>query len=196
MDSLFLNFGLSWTWSKILPYLFFILLGVFIFRFVRRRFEKKIYQILSSLLIPIPFLLYFMIYPIYEGDFSNHWESHKFIQGSIEPKRLTVIAIPGCPFCYQSIDDLIRMKERTGVETIDFIVLTDDPQYLDWYKEEAGGELNIISSSHSYLPELANQQYPAFAYGDGETVKVWSNDSFGVTAKDHLEDILGGESEF
>lgn len=151
--------------------------------------RKKWLRILLLLIIPIPFGIYFIINPIYEGDFSNNSRSEKGNYSELKSDRLTVLTIPGCPYCYESIADLKRIKERTGVDSIDFLVVTGESSNLDWYKEEANDQLNIqMISSESELVALARGTFPTFVYTDGEEVTIWDNSGFGVIAKDWIEE--------
>jgi len=184
---------MSWTLEKALPYLLLIILGVILYVVLRKLLSRsrKGLRILTTLIIPLPFFVYFVFSPIYEGDFSNNFRSEKGVFSDLKPGRLTVLTIPGCPYCYESIADLKKIKERTGVDTIDFLVVTSDAENLEWYMEEANEALNIqMLSPESELVSLALGTFPTFVYAEGENVSVWDNSGFGVRAKDWIEDRI------
>ena len=117
METFFLDSGMSWTMSKVLPYLITILAGIFFWIIARRVFRKKNKYVRWAVLLVVfilPFCVYFLISPIYEGDFTNkpieveRTESNSELVG----KKLVVITIPGCPYCLQAIDRLLIMKKR------------------------------------------------------------------------------------
>ena len=107
--------------------------------------------------------------------------------------HLAIITIPGCIFCYKSLDDLKTIKARVGSnDKLDFIVCSKDSSTLDWYKEKSNNEINIsLAQNLSAMAELAGGRYPCFAFvlNSGE-IRIWSNDGFGVLAKDWIEDNL------
>jgi hypothetical protein len=184
---------MSWTLLKTLPYLILIALGVVLYILIRGLLKRnrKAFRILAVLVIPLPFFLYFIVNPIYEGDFSNNFRSEKGVFSELKSGRLTVLTIPGCPYCYESIEDLKRIKERTGVDTIDFFVVTTHSENLDWYREEAKGQLNIqMLSPESELVALAMGTFPTFLFAEADNVSVWDNSGFGVRAKDWIEDKI------
>jgi hypothetical protein len=184
---------MSWTLEKALPYLILIVLGVVLYILIRKLLKRsrKALRILAILVIPLPFFIYFVFSPIYEGDFSNNYRSEKGVFSELNSGRLTVLTIPGCPYCYESIEDLKRIKERTGVDTIDFFVVTTNTENLDWYREEAKGQLNIqMLSPESELVTLAMGTFPTFLFAESDNVSVWDNSGFGVRAKDWIEDRI------
>ena len=71
MASFFLNLGLSYTWSKALPYFILIALGIILGVMLFKRSKSLGMKIASLVAIVIPFIVYFAINPIYQGDFSN-----------------------------------------------------------------------------------------------------------------------------
>ncbi|TNE95947.1 MAG: hypothetical protein EP322_09125 [Bacteroidetes bacterium] len=102
---------------------------------------------------------------------------------------LSVLAIPGCPFCYESIKDLRQMRKRNSKLTIDFYVYTDDSTKLDWYREEGKSEIavHMLPTSNKRVPSISDGSFPAFVFRENKTLYVWSNNGFGVRAKDYIE---------
>lgn len=184
---------MSWTLEKALPYILLIILGVILFVVLRKLIDRsrKGLRILATLIMPLPFFVYFVFSPIYEGDFNNNYRSENGVFTELNSGRLAVLTIPGCPYCYESIEDLKRIKERTGVDTIDFFVVTTQSENLDWYREEAKGQLNIqMISPESELATLAMGTFPTFLFAEDHNVTVWDNSGFGVRAKDWIEDKI------
>ena len=173
-----------------LPYIFCIVLGLSLYWFFRKRITKKWLRITSVLLIAIPFAIYFAINPIYEGDFSNQYRTAKPTQElDLENNTLTVVAIAGCPYCYESLNDLKLMKSRTDCEKINFMVYTKDSLNIEWYQEQAGGEVDVIyKPEKDDLFELSNGRFPTFVIQADEEIRIWNNNGFGVLAKDWIED--------
>ena len=71
MEDFLLNLGFSWTLSKVLSYILFLIVGIILFLMFRKRVRSRVGKMLLSLIIVVPFAIYFAINPIYEGDFSN-----------------------------------------------------------------------------------------------------------------------------
>lgn len=193
MEEFLLNSGFSWIWSKIIPYLVFVVLGIVLYLVAKGLTKRKLFKRLLLLVIPVPFLLYFAVHPIYEGDFVNNADevelkSNEFSEG------LNVLAIAGCPFCYDSIDDLLKIKRRTKSSVIHFIVYTDDSLNTEWYREKAGDEIKVIAlpKSDSTI-SYAKGTFPAFLVKKGDKAYVWTNDNFGVGARDQVERLLSSD---
>lgn len=185
MDALFLELGFSWTLAKVLPYILMLLIGVAIIFFLKK---QKLW--IRLFFMPIPFFIYFIFFPIYQGDFSNEMVSMKWSKADpFNENSLSVLAIPGCPFCYESIKDLRQMRKRNSKLTIDFYVYTDDSTKLDWYREEGKGEIavHILPTSNKRVPSISNGSFPTFVFRENKTLYVWSNNGFGVRAKDYIE---------
>jgi thioredoxin-related protein len=199
MENFFLNIGFSWTLSKSLPFVLMLLLGILLVFLIRRRLKKRWMRNTSFVLLILPVVIYFVVNPIYEGDFSNDFrvENTGNETKEIEKGTLSVITIPGCPFCLQSIATLKVMKDRTdSKKDINFIVCSDSISDLKKYEVESDGELKVkLAEDIEAMVKLAGgagiATFPTFVYTSksGE-MTVWSNDGFGVMAKDWVEDKL------
>ena len=151
MENFFLNMGFSWTLSKSLPFILMLLLGILLVFLIRRRLKKRWMRNTSFVLLILPFVIYFVVNPIYEGDFSNDFrvESSETSHKEIERGTLSVITIPGCPFCLQSIATLKVMKDRAdSKKDINFIVCSQEDSDMKKYIEESKGELNVLYAIH------------------------------------------------
>lgn len=199
MENFLIDHGFSWTFSKIFPYLLMVLIGVVLFMTIRI-FSNKIWlKYLSFLLFFMPFGIYFMIFPIYEGDFSNNFVLEKY-NGKLDlldRGQITIISIPNCPFCYESIHLMKRIESRVGKNVkVNFIVCSDRVEDLDLYREIAGQNIDIILGKGDLknLMGLARNKFPSFVYiNDSKHVRLWSNDAFGALARDWFEKTIKSE---
>ena len=198
VENMFLGMGFSWTMSKALPYILAVVLGLILIYFFRKQFKKKLllkWAFRITLLV-IPFAGYFMYSPIYEGDFSNNSSvvEHSDATAELTGKKLVVLSIPNCPFCYESIDRIIKLKERVPNAEIEYVVssLAEDSSQLEWYQEKGGTDITVrFADSSIAMSTLADGRFPTFILVDGKKpLKKWTNDSFGVLAMDDVELLL------
>ena len=197
IEVFFLDAGFSWTLSKITPYLLTFILGFILVLILRKKILKfgrilrMFFQIFTFSLF---FLVYFSFYPIYEGDFTNY--STQIQQSKenneLEGKKLIVLSIPGCPYCYESIGKMKKLIERNPSVKIEFLVCSNDESTLDWYKEETGSIIGVhLAKNPQAMAELAKGSFPTFVLvNDDNSLTVWSNSSFGVLAMDEVEDAF------
>lgn len=195
-----LEYGFSWTFSKMLPYLLLVVSGVFMF--ISKMFSVSAIKFLVPKLPAVKFLLYFIyllgpftigfaINPIYEGDFAMDGTE---IAESISLKEfknadLVVITIPGCPFCFESITDLKKIQARKPSMKIHFVVCSTEKSSLSYYKKEIDGAFKCsLASDAEKMMQLAEGTFPTFVLiKDKKAVSKWSNNQFGVRAKDLIE---------
>jgi hypothetical protein len=190
LESFLLDSGFSWTWSKLLPYVVLPILGLAIWTLFRKRMQKRWLRGTTLLLsVVIPFALYFILYPIYEGDFSNNSEKVALIpELKSGQQKLVVITIPGCPFCMESVHRMKDFKKRNPAVDIEYRVCSTDPIDLKVYKETAGKAFPVVLAQDiGKLSGLAESAFPAFILTDGQSGVRWSNDHFGVAALDEVE---------
>lgn len=189
-----LDSGLSWTMSKLLPYIFMVIIGLLLV-IISKRFLAKlklpVRLLLKLTILLIPFVAYFAYSPIYQGDFSNN--SVELAKGETEKelvgKKLVVLTIPGCPHCFNAIGKMKKLKERVPAIEIEYVVCHSDPETLEWYKDEAGDAITVrLAENIEAMSNLAFGVFPTFVLVDNdETLRTWSNDNFGVSAMDELE---------
>lgn len=192
-----LDVGLSWTISKLLPYLFTLCIGAFLIFLLRKMMAKtnRLLRVIVKLVVFVtPFLVYFAFNPIYEGDFSNNstpfilTESEKELTG----KKLVVLTIPGCPHCYIALGKMKKLKSRNDKIEIEYIVCHTDPETTKWYSNEAGEAVNVkLADDAQSMSKLAKHSFPTFVIVNNDSpLKVWPNDNFGVLAIDEVEQLL------
>jgi hypothetical protein len=194
MESYFLESGLSWTMSKAVPYIIMVFVGLLILLVVKRflkSINKYLKWVLLLIIFAVPFGIYFMLHPIYQGDFSNNVVQVEKIEefNELEGEKLVVITIPGCKYCYEAVDDLLVMKSRLKNISIEYIVCSTDSSTVNWYKEKTGTQIDVrIAQNPEALMRLADYSFPTYILVDNnKPLKKWSNDSFGVFAKDEVE---------
>ncbi len=181
----------SWTITKALPYILSIFGGVFLF-WIFSKLKGKI-RIIRFFIWMIPFLIYFTLNPIYQGDFSNEFKiiQTKSLPSKTVKKELIVITIPGCPFCFGSIESLKVLKKRNPSLKINYIVCSSDSSSILEYKKEIGKSFPInYSSTPEKWASIAQGKFPTFLLVGENQTKVWSNDGFGVRAKDEIESVI------
>jgi hypothetical protein len=187
-----LNLGLSWTFSKILPYFILGICGVLLFiQFIKMNFNKFLKFISGLIILILPFLIGFVLNPIYEGDFSKQGISIKnnFPQTDFKNNGLTVVTIPDCPFCFGAIEKLKIIKRRNPKLKIDFVVCSTNKQDLKNYIKEINGEFSIrLSNNPEELAKTSGFRFPTFYKVEKKKpTYMWSNDQFGVRAIDDFE---------
>lgn len=153
---------MSWMYAKILPYIFFFLLGVVCFFFIRKRLNSKVLK-WSSAIILVPFVVYFLFDSTYERDFTNNYKVRSDVSDvmSLSEVQLTIIATPGYTLCMESIEMLKKMKERTIRQFISSY--SDYSSSLRPYSDEANRwtKINQVTDielfeniSRPHFPEL------------------------------------------
>ncbi len=196
IENLALNNGTSWTFAKLLPYGFTILCGILLFFQVKKiSFKKPILKYASLLLVLIlPFSIGFSFHPIYEGDFNLSSEKviTNFSPIEFVNDGITVATIPNCPFCFESIKTLKKIKKRNPDLKIDFIVCAKNSKYLKKYLTEIDGDFEIrLAKNPDSLAFTSGLRFPTFyLVKDKKPVFKWSNDQFSVRSIDVLESKL------
>jgi hypothetical protein len=190
LENIFLNFGLSWTMAKALPYILALLIGTLLSVLFFRKKNKRLKMLFRLPISVIFFAAYFIFHPIYEGDFSNH--SYKPKSGTLAELKndeFVVVAIPGCMYCMESIEKLNKLKERNPDLKIRFLVLSSDDKDLKYYREIAAPSISVTKAKETKrFLEISKGGFPTFlSVKGGKIMKVWSNDSFGVLALDEVE---------
>ena len=192
IESFFLNLGFSWTISKIIPYSCCIILGViFVFLLKKWKTKKKYISFsVKAIIFLLPFSIYFAFSPIYQGDFSNKGAASTSKIVFPKAKALTVVALPNCPYCYQSLRLMMKLKKRNPHIPITYWVASSDTL------PEKTAILRVIPKEFSALQKhnteeisfLAKGTFPCFVISsDSKAVKVWNNNQFGVRALDEIE---------
>ena len=193
LENYLINSKISWSFSKLAPYLTLLLGGILIAIWFRKYIvmPRTIKNILFWLILVIPFVVGFVFNPIYEGDFSvNGQKINKEIKYSdFLNADLVVITIPGCPFCHESVGTLKKMKERNPNMRIRMVVCSSDVKALEPYKESIGDAFDLqLASDGEKIANVADMSFPTFVLVKNNLpTEKWSNDQFGAGAKDVFE---------
>lgn len=189
MENIFLNLGLSYTLSKLLPFILMTLLGIIIGVYIFKKSTKLITKIAGILAIFIPFSIYFAINPIYQGDFTNEARVVSMHEKVIElkDKKFVLVAMPGCPYCLQAIGFLKEFQKRNPKVTVEFLVTSSNPETLEPYAKEIDGAFKIsLTEKPEEIGNLVEGHFPSYILVQGDEISVWTNNNFGVRAFDKI----------
>jgi thioredoxin-related protein len=182
--------GASWTLAKLLPYILVLSAATTTLLLSLKNVKKKVFGILIGVVIFSAALgVDFKLHTIYQGDFSNNSKTVQTNSSQVERNALTVFTIPGCPFCHGSIEMLQTLKKRNPNLIINFLVSSSDSTSLDQYVKPIDGKFNLaLLHDLKTLNKLQITGFPTFLFCDKNGKKfMWTNDSFGVPAKDFIE---------
>jgi hypothetical protein len=192
IETFFLNLGLPFIGAKFLPYLFLGVIGWFSARFIHRRVQGKTSKrwLLGILFIGIfiqPVLIYFSIFPIYQGDLVDLSYKPKTSMNLGQSKKLVVIALPGCKYCSESTQHMKGIKPYTNVP-IEYWVLGSDSSDLKTYQALVGNKINCqLKSNLTEVIPITEGSFPTYVLIEhGNITKAWHNDAFGVRALNDL----------
>jgi len=203
LEIFFSSLGLSWTLSKALPYVIFIGLGsIAAFIFLKKsKVKKKLRWFISLIILVLPFAFYFIFSPIYQGDFSN--KSFRISTPSSFPKakQLTVYVLSNCPYCIQATTTLKNMLFHNKRIHLEIKVignhLDDKIKYQRLINQMGNVSLYKKSDSLGREPikamlKLTKGEFPTYVLSEnGQAVKAWHNDRFGVRAMDEIDEFFG-----
>ena len=194
LEELSLNIGLSWTFSKIAPYLMqfivIVLLSAVLAQLFGRNFGRKKLILLSSIILFSG--ISFAVNPIYEGDFDNTYE--ELIVGNIHDEfkeGLTMVALPGCPYCFERIETLNNLKKHQKDLPIYVVILNSDTSIMSQYSEKLSSDIKVLGAQNSkQLNQVVRGSFPAFIFSSKEnrTLYFWSQVGFGSGAMDWLSE--------
>lgn len=197
IEQSFIESGFSFTASKLLPYIIVIIMGILLVFILRNRmkFKNRIVRVfLKLILLVAPFALYFLFYPIYQGDFSNNSEQVKRTEetSEINGEKLYVLSMANCPHCKEAMTRMLLLKERNPNLEIEYVVCHTDSAALTFYTEVSDGKIDVrLAKNPEAISELANHSFPTFVLSQKVgSLKRWSNNSFGVRALDEVEALF------
>lgn len=197
IETIAFDYGYTWTFAKILPYATLVIAGfilafsIFKSPFIHKILKKWIRVFIIVFGFVFPFTLGFALNPIYEGDFSLDGEkiTKNLSPLDFETDGITVIAIPGCHFCFESIEKLKKIKKRNPKLSIHFVVCSEEKNMLIDYLKEVNGVFTVCNSQNpTELSKMSKHIFPSFIMVKHKRpVYSWSNDQFGVRAIDFIE---------
>ncbi len=193
------SLGLTWTLSKLLPYILFLIIGISFSVIFYKKFKllKPLKSIVSLAILVLPFLLYFVFSPIYQGDFSNVGYTVSSENRFPEKKQFTVYVLPNCKYCVSStavLTSMVRKNKRINlVIKVMGHTVNDSLKYVKLMDNLVPVAMN---SSHNSLERvqikevisITQGEFPTFVLSkNGKAIKAWHNDRFGVRAMDEVD---------
>jgi hypothetical protein len=186
---------LSWTFSYLLPYMltvsFILFFCVAFIQLIRlsRAYKKLIFIGSFAGLCGIGFAFH----PIYQGDLTNNAEEIAlYANDNLLPEGMSMIALPGCQFCYGQLPTLKKLRARNPTMHMTVLFVLPDSLAMEDYQEQLGGSIDVISSATpQLLSDLVGGKYPTFVYfkpGEQQFTK-WSMDGLGAVGLDFLEEL-------
>lgn len=193
-EAISLDIGLSWTFSKIAPYLVqfiaVVMLSASLAQLFGTNYGKKKLILISSILAFSG--IAFALNPIYEGDFNNTYEELFAVHMEDEFREgLTMVALPGCPYCFERIETLNRLNQYNGEVPISIIMLDGDSLSMAEYSGLLDDNIAVIPAQNSkQVSQLVRGSFPAFIYTSKEskTLYFWDQIGFGSGALDWLSE--------
>jgi glutaredoxin len=186
-ESIFLDLGFSWTASKLTPYILMALLGfVFVYTFHNRIQQKVRKWIIMTFLAILPFSIYFSIFPIYTGDFVNNHYSPEQLCAFPKKTMLTVVVLPGCPYCHETIRFMNELLERESKLNIRYVVVAETNTPLLPFRQKLSKRIQVEKSAKpKEWIMMARGGFPTMILSENhKIVYAWENDQFGVKAID------------
>lgn len=187
--------NLSWTFSYLMPYMltvtFILFFGIALIQLidVGRTYKKLIFLGTFLGLCGIGFA----VHPIFEGDLSNNVEEIPlFSTNEIIPQGMSMIALPGCKFCYEQIPTLKKIHARNPKMAITVLLVLPDSLAMSDYQEQLGETIRVTSASNpQLLSDLVGGKYPTYVYFQPKQQKFfkWSMEGLGAVGLDFLEGL-------
>lgn len=192
IELLLLNLGLSFTMAKFIPYVLLLLMGWFLGRFVYRKIQQKTPKRWLQALVFIgffiqPVLVYFVIFPIYQGDLVDLSYHPKTKLMLTQQKTLIVVALPGCKFCSESTQVMKSIQPHVKTP-IQYWVLGSDSTDLTTYQSLVGKDISCtLQTNLTEVLPITEGSFPTYLLIEkGKIKKAWHNDTFGVRALEAL----------
>jgi hypothetical protein len=194
IEKLFLDFGLSWSMSKFIPFLLSLILGLFLVYFFRR-FKlhfKGLNYAKNGILLVFPFFLYFIFYPIYEGDVFNLGVKNTTKYKFPLKKTLNIFVLPECPFCMETIPTVKLLQKRNPKMKINYIIMSSKNVRPFGIALKIPRECNIhFETDVLKSAQITHGGFPCYVLTKNtRIVKVWRTEHFGTKALDEIEDYF------
>ena len=162
----------------------------------RNRVQQKLKKwFFMSILAVLPFGIYFSIYPIYNGDFMNHHFTPEQLCAFPNKTTLTVVVLPGCPYCHESINFMNHLIEREPKLNISYLVVAETNSPLIPFRQKLSKRISVIKSTN---PKdwimMSRGGFPCMILSENhKIIHAWENDDFGVRAVDEVLNRLNRE---
>ena len=199
IENFFSSLGLTWTMSKLLPYILFLIIGISFSIIFYKKFKllKPLKIFISLAILVLPFLLYFVYSPIYQGDFSNSGFTVSSENRFPDKKQFTVYVLPNCKYCVSSTATLKAMiRKNKGINLVVRVMGHTVDDSLKYVKlMDKLGTISMNSSNNSLervqikeIISITQGEFPTFVLSkNGKAIKAWHNDRFGVSAMDEVD---------
>lgn len=191
-----INSGLSFTFSKILPYMLeFFAICLIIFNVYRQYLMGT--TLTMRRLVSI-FILFggsgiaFAVNPIYEGDFSHEYRHITLAGENADTFQhgLTMIALPGCPFCYEKLEEMKRVSKIYPALPMYVLVVNNDELAVESYREASEGLIQVdLFPNSTMLRNIIGDGYPSMMYKSSNSSSQlinWNNSGFGSASWDFI----------
>jgi thiol-disulfide isomerase/thioredoxin len=194
LDLYFLDFGLSWTQSKLLSFAVLLFVGIVLCLFFRKfKFKKNYLNLLKSfVVIGLPISLYFIFYPIYEGDIINLGIK---VNSTIElksEKTLSIVVLPDCPFCLETIPLVKKLKKRNPKIEIEYIIAAKPNEIPHGIADKIPKSCSFrLESDLQKLGQITHGAFPTYLISENKNVVLlWRSEHFGTIALDEIESFF------
>jgi hypothetical protein len=194
IESLLLDVGFSWSWSKLLPFFMVSILGSIGWMLFQKRIPtirlKVVFFIVS---IAIPFFSYFIYSPLYRNDFNGTYVIRPIPKELIrmEKNELVVLALPHCPFCFESIAIANKLIKRNPGIQITYLVLSHEPTGANKFRSLADKRIRFKLAIHfSELETVCSGMFPAFLIRKDAAISVWDFNQIGPSSLDEIEQLI------
>lgn len=183
-----LNLGASFTFAKFLPFGALVSVGILLswlfFRLPLLKLMPRILKAFTSLLVVLALpTLYFLFFPIYQGDVFEMGYSPSSKMKFDFTEELIVVALPGCKFCAASTQSMKEVKPYLTCN-IRYWVLGSDTLDIKAYKNMLGNDIacEMAPRQNEVLP-ITKGSFPTYLWiKNKKLVKAWHNDGFGIKA--------------
>lgn len=193
LERYFLLREYSWEMSKILPFiLVFVLIFLisFIVFYKMTHIKKRYLPLFSSGIAFAGILIYFLLFPVYKGDFSIKYTATPLDKTEMEISQgeIVVLGIPNSKHCFYIIETLNLLQKRNKDLKICYRVLSDNRSSIAIYQSAADKRIQFqLIESHGKLRSYQNFEFPTiFLVRNKELLQI-SNNDLGPCSLDYLE---------
>jgi hypothetical protein len=169
-------------------------MGIVLYLFFRKfKFKKNYLNLLKSiLLLALPISIYFALHPIYEGDIFNLGIK---INSTIElksNKTLSIVVLPDCPFCMETIPLVKNLKERNPKMNVEYIIAANPHEIPHGIADKIPKNCMFrIESDLQKLGQITHGAFPTYLISENEKiVLLWRSEHFGTKALDEIESFF------
>jgi thiol-disulfide isomerase/thioredoxin len=101
-----------------------------------------------TLVCLLPFGTYFAVYPIYQGDFVNGHFQPKQLDKFPSKLTLTIVVLPSCPYCHETIELMNNLKERYPKLQIRYVVVAESKQTMQAFRSKLNPKIDVQLSNN------------------------------------------------